>query len=288
MKPPPFEYYAPTDIGAALAQMADCGDEARFIAGGQSLVPMLNLRLAAPVALIDLNGVDALKRVEVREDGALTLGAMVRTRQIETDPQIAAANPLLSHAVTHVAHVQIRNRGTIGGSIAHADPAAELPGIALVCDAIIHIRGSNGERKVAAVDFFEGIFSTAVQDGEMITHIQFPAWPAARCWGFQEVSRRDGDFAMIGIAAWFDTGADGGIADARLVAIGADDTPVRLPAAEKALLGGNPSNDLFATAAKAAMSDLTPGHDLHASAEYRREVGGTLVERVLNEAWRRT
>jgi aerobic carbon-monoxide dehydrogenase medium subunit len=214
MKPPKFDYYAPADIDSAIALIGELGEDARFLAGGQSLVPMLNFRVAAPSALIDLNGIAALRDVNVDDDGNLHLGAMTRTRQIETDPAIAAANPLLHAAAPHIAHVQIRNRGTIGGSLAHADPAAELPGIVLACDAEIHVQGRGGARVVAAEAFFDGIFSTALAEGEMITEIVFPAWPAGRCWGFQEVSRREGDFAMVGIAAWFDIGNDGCISGA--------------------------------------------------------------------------
>lgn len=288
MKPPPFEYFAPDDIDGALALMAGHGGEARFLAGGQSLVPMLNFRVATPAALIDLNGIPALSDVAVREDGALVLGAMTRTRRLETDPEIAAACPLLAAAAPHIAHVQIRNRGTVGGSLAHADPAAELPGIALACDAEIGVRGPAGARTVAAVDFFEAVFTTALDDGEMITEIVFPAWPGGRRWGFREVSRREGDFAMVGIAGWFDLGDDGRISDARLAAIGAGDTPLRLPAGEAVLAGNAPGADLFADAARAAAGDLEPGNDTHASAEYRCEVGEVLVARVLADAWERT
>lgn len=288
MKPPKFDYYAPESIDSALALMAEHGEDARFLAGGQSLVPMMNFRVAAPSALIDLNGISTLRSSRVDDEGRLHIGAMIRTRQIETDPAIAAANPLLHAAAPHIAHVQIRNRGTIGGSLAHADPAAELPGIVLACAADILLQGPSGKRVVPADEFFDGIFSTALAEGEMITEIVFPAWPAGRCWGFQEVSRREGDFAMVGIAAWFDTGDDGRISSARIAAIGAGDTPLRLRAAEATLIGEIPGTKLFGDAARTGITELQPGDDIHASAEYRREVGGVLIERVLAEAWKRS
>lgn len=284
MKPPKFEYFAPETVEDAVALMADLGEDARFIAGGQSLVPMLNFRVAAPSALIDLNRIAALRAIRIEDNGDLYLGAMVRSREIETDPAIGAANPLLQAAATHIAHVQIRNRGTIGGSLAHADPAAELPGIALACGAVIRLQGPDGSRSVAAHDFFDGIFSTAAGDGEAVTGIVFPAWPEARRWAFREISRREGDFAMIGVAAWFDLDGNGAISSAALAAIGAGDTPLRLPSAESALIGRPPDDDAFAEAAAAGIADLQPGSDIHATAEYRREVGGVLIGRVLAEA----
>lgn len=287
MKPPPFAYHAPTDIYAALELMAESGGDARFLAGGQSLVPMMNFRVAAPSALVDLNGIADLRSVRADADGSLLLGAMTRTRRLETDREIAAAQPLLSHAAGHVAHVQIRNRGTLGGSLAHADPAAELPGVALACDARIRIAGPDGRREIEAKDFFAGVFATAAGEGELIAEIVFPAWPAGRRWGFREISRREGDFALIGIAAWYDLGADGRISDARLAAIGAGDTPLRLVSGEAILRGGIPSADLFGETARASVADLRPGSDLHASADYRREVGGVLVARVLADAMER-
>lgn len=285
MKPPKFDYFAPDSVESALALIAEHGDDARFLAGGQSLVPMMNFRVAAPSALIDLNGVADLRGIGIDDDGRLHIGAMTRTRELETDAQIARANPLLHAAVPNIAHMQIRNRGTIGGSLAHADPAAELPGIVLVCDADIHTVGPGGRRSVAAADFFEGIFETALQDGEMISEIVFPTWPAARCWAFDEISRREGDFAMVGIAAWFDLDTAGKIAASGLAAIGAGDTALRLTSGEDVLLGQAPGADVFARAAQAATADLQPASDIHASAEYRREVGGVLVQRCLQAAW---
>jgi carbon-monoxide dehydrogenase medium subunit len=288
MKPPKFDYFAPDSIESALALFTEHGDDARYLGGGQSLVPMMNFRVAAPSALIDLNGIAALRGIRIDEEDRLHIGAMTRTRRIEMDATIASANPLLHAAAPHIAHIQIRNRGTIGGSLAHADPAAELPGVVLVCDAEIKLVGPDGARSVAAGDFFESIFSTALQDGDMIAEIVFPAWPSARHWAFQEISRREGDFAMIGVAAWFDLDDAGRISAAGLAAIGAGDTPLRLSSGETVLIGQAPGEKIFAEAARASLSDLQPGSDIQASAEYRREVGGVLVERTLKAAWERS
>lgn len=287
MKPAKFDYFAPTEIGDALALISDQGEDSRFLAGGQSLVSMMNFRLAAPATLIDLNRIPELGVVQVDASGNLHMGAMTRIRRIETDPAIQSANPLLSAAAAHIAHFQIRNRGTIGGSLAHADPAAELPGIVLVCDGEIWLRGREGGRTVKARDFFQGVFATELSDGDLIEKIVFPPWPGERCWAFQEVSRREGDFAMVGIAAWFDMGEDGQISDIRVAAIGAGDTPLRLRAVETSLSGHPPGPDLFQRAASAGSGELDPRSDIHASAEYRREVGSVLIERVLLEAWQR-
>jgi len=287
MKPAKFEYFAPNHVTEALALMSDKGENARFLAGGQSLVSMMNFRLATPSVLVDLNEIPKLRKVHIGVSGELQVGAMTRTRQIETDPAIAGANPLLSATAAHIAHFQIRNRGTIGGSLAHADPAAEFPGVALVCDARILVRDQDGRRTVKAKDFFKGVFANELSVGDLIEKIIFPPWPPDRCWAFQEISRREGDFAIIGIAAWFDVDEIGKISDTRIAAIGAGDTPLRLNSAESTLLGHSPDADLFALAASVGGEDLDPGSDIHASAEYRREVGAVLIERVLLEAWQR-
>ena len=287
MKPSRFNYYAVDSIDAAISLIAQQGEDARFLAGGQSLVPMMNFRVAAPSALIDLNGVPELSNVRIDDDGALHIGAMARMRQLETDPEIAEANPLIAVAAACVAHTQIRNRGTIGGSLAHADPAAELPGIALVCDAEVHLRGLSGARVIEAAKFFDGVFTTALADGELIEKLYFPPWPEHRRWAFQEISRREGDFALVGVAAWFDLDASGAIADCRLAAIGAGDTPLLLDSPARMLTGSVPSGELFEKAAETAAGDIAPFDDIHASADYRREVVAVLVARTLKTAWER-
>ena len=287
MKPSRFDYYAADSVENAIALMSELGEEARFIAGGQSLVPMMNFRVAAPPSLIDLNGISELAEVRFDIDGALHVGAMTRTRRLETDPDIAAANPLLATAAVHVAHAQIRNRGTIGGSIAHADPAAEMPGVVLACDAEICVRGGAGRRVIKAAKFFDGVFTTMLKDGELIEKIYFPPWPKERCWAFQEVSRREGDFALVGIAAWFDLEPAGAISACRIAAIGAGDTPLRLRSAEDVLTGSAPSPSQFDEAAATVAADIDPFDDIHASADYRHDVATALVARTLTEAWER-
>ncbi|MEC7490901.1 MAG: xanthine dehydrogenase family protein subunit M [Pseudomonadota bacterium] len=287
MKPAKFRYCSPTNVKDALTLVSTQDDDTRFLAGGQSLVPMMNFRVATPSVLIDLNRISKLKNVVIDETGRLHIGAMIRIRQLETDPVIANSNPLLAEATKHIAHVQIRNRATLGGSLAHADPAAELPGITLACDAEIHLQGENVSRVISATNFFEGVFSTALMKKEIITKIIFPAWPIGRHWSFQEIARREGDFALVGIAAWFDVNTAGKISETRITAIGAGDRPLRLISAEAVLTGEVPTSELFETVATAAMQDVDPAGDIHASIAYRREVAGVLVTRVLSEAWTR-
>ena len=205
MKAPPFDYACPTTLAEAVALLAAHPD-AKALAGGQSLMPVLNFRLAAPSLLVDLRKVPDLDRIAIGADG-VRLGATVRWRDIERDPRLGAAHPLLKEAVAHVAHYQIRNRGTVGGSLAHADPAAELPGIAVACDAEITAIGPKGRRTLKAADFFTGPLSTVLASDELITELRLPPWPAARRWGFMEFARRRGDFAMAGVALFYDRDA---------------------------------------------------------------------------------
>src|SRR5579883_2720567 len=203
MKLPPFEYACPTSISEAVALLASHGGEAKPLAGGQSLVPMLAFRVASPTLLVDLRKLADLRHIRIAQDG-VTLGAMVRWRDILDDTRLTAAHPLLVAAVANVAHYQIRNRGTVGGSIAHADPAAEMPGIVTACDAEIAVTGKAGTRVIPAAEFFVSALTTALAPDEIITEIRLPAWPAARRWGFREFSRRRGDFAMAAAALWYD------------------------------------------------------------------------------------
>lgn len=253
------------------------------IAGGQSLMPVLAFRLAAPKLLVDLRRIPGLDRIAIEGDG-VHLGALVRWRDIEDDAGLAHAHPLLRAAVSHVAHYQIRNRGTIGGSLAHADPAAELPGLAVACDATISIAGSTGSRKVNAGEFFLGPLSTALKAGELITGLHLPRWSAERRWGFEEISRRRGDFAIAAIALFYDTDDAGRAMNTHIGVIGACRRPHRIPAAE-ALLDGQRINEATVLAvARAAAAAVDPPEDLHAPARYRRALVETLVERALRRA----
>ena len=282
MKLPPFEYACPTELSEAVALLAAHNGDAKPIAGGQSLVPMLAFRLASPSLLVDLRKLPDLRKIEISATG-LGLGAMVRWRDILDDARLRTAHPLLVAAVTQVAHYQIRNRGTIGGSIAHADPAAEIPGIAVTCEAEIAVVGSAGRRAIKAQDFFLGPLTTALAADEIIVEIRFPAWPPSRRFGFREFARRRGDFAMAAAALWYDEDA-GKARNAHVGVIGVGDRPQRLSPVEAVLNGRVVDEAAIAAAEAAAAAAVDPQTDIHASADYRRALTGTMVERALRDA----
>jgi len=283
MKLPPFEYACPTKLSEAVALLAAGNGDAKLLAGGQSLVPMLAFRLAAPALLVDLRKLPELRKIDISRSGVV-LGSMVRWCDILADARLRAAQPLLLAAVAHVAHYQIRNRGTIGGSIAHADPAAEMPGIALACEADIATVGTAGARVIKAADFFIGPLMTVLEPDEIIVEIRFPAWPAPRRWGFQEFARRRGDFAMAAAAVWYDQDDGGKARNAHVGVIGVGDRPQRLPQAEAVLNGRIIDDATIAQAEAAAAAAVDPQTDIHASADYRRALVGTMVERALESA----
>ena len=283
MKLPPFEYACPTSVAEAVALIAAHDGEAKPLAGGQSLVPMLAFRVAAPTLIVDLRKLGELKDIRIAADG-VTLGAMVRWRDILDDKGLRAAHPLLAEAVGHVAHYQIRNRGTVGGSLAHADPAAELPGIAVTCEAAIAATGKAGARTIKAADFFTGALTTALEPDEIITAIRLPPWPAGRRHGFVEFARRRGDFALAGAALFYDAEAGGAARNAHVGVIGVADRPLRLAAVEAALNGNVIDEATIAKAGAAASAAVDPPDDIHASGAYRRALVGTLVERALTSA----
>jgi CO/xanthine dehydrogenase FAD-binding subunit len=260
--------------------------DSKILAGGQSLVPMLNMRLVRPARLVDINGVPGLEGVRARADGGLDVGALTRHTDLLASPLVQARAPLLAAAVAHVGHRAIRNRGTVGGSLAHADPAAELPAALQALDASVVIAGRGGRRRVALDAFFVGLLATALADDEILVEIEIPAQRGAG-WGFGEIARRAGDFAIAGVAGVLRTVGDR-CADARLVAFGADDRPVRLRAAEYTLAGATIADDLAVRAAAAAPSDCTPPDDVHASAEYRRHLVRVLTEQVVQAALARS
>jgi aerobic carbon-monoxide dehydrogenase medium subunit len=280
MKLPPFDYQAPATLGEAVQILSDGAGAAKAIAGGQSLIPILAFRLANPSVLVDLGGIAGLNDITISEAG-ISIGAMVRWRELEDHAGLRGACPLIPAAVGHIAHYQIRNRGTIGGSLAHADPAAEMPGIAAACDARIEIVGKTGTRKVDAQDFFLGPLTTCLAHDELITAIHFPPWRCARRWAFEEFSQRRGDFAFAGIALYYDERPDGIIENAHVGVIGATHIPRRLAAVEDTLNGRKFADTILAFAAKTASSSVEPDDDIHASAAYRRALVGTLVERSL-------
>jgi carbon-monoxide dehydrogenase medium subunit len=282
MKLPQFDYEAPETVSEAVGLLAEHLDEASVLAGGQSLIPLLALRLAQPALLIDINGVADLSGVSVT-DGWVAIGATTREYVAEESGTIADAVPLLAAALPLIGHEAIRSRGTVGGSLAHADPAAELPAVARALDAEFVVRGPLGERVVPAAEWFEGYLTTSRQPDELLTEVRFPAAGRGTGVSFQEVARRHGDFAMVGLAASV-TLSDGAISDARLAFAGVSDVPARATGAEELLVGQRPSAELLDEAARRAAGDIDPPSDLHGSAEYRKKVAAALVRRGLREA----
>ena len=282
MKLPPVDYEAPRTVSEAVELLAEHQDEASVLAGGQSLIPLLALRLAQPALLIDINGLTELERVSVA-DGWVTIGATTREYVAEDSATVGDAVPLVAAALPLIGHEAIRSRGTVGGSLAHADPAAELPAVARALDAEFVVRGPSGERVVPAAQWFEGYLTTSRQPDELLTEVRFPAAGPGTGVSFQEVARRHGDFAMVGLATSV-TLSDGAISDARLAFAGVSDVPARATGAEELLAGQRPSAELFDEAARRAASDIDPPSDLHGSAEYRKKVAAALVRRGLREA----
>lgn len=285
MKPPPFEYHVAQSVEAAVAALAEAGGDAKVLAGGQSLVPMLNFRLLRPSILVDINRIPGLSDIK-DTGGEIHVGALTRHHQLETSPVVAEHLPVLRAAMTHVAHLAIRNRGTIGGSLTHADPAAELPMMALLLDAAIHVTSPKRRRAIAAREFFLGALSVALEADELVTEIVFPKLPLRTGWGFEEVSRRHGDFALAAVAATL-TVADGKVAQVRIAIAGADEKPVRANEAEAQLKGRSLEPKLLDAACEAARACVTPNTDLHASADYRRHLVGVLTAKALTAAWER-
>lgn len=283
MKPSAFEYKSPATLSEAVSLLMAGNGNAKLIAGGQSLMPMLAFRLAAPELLVDLKRIRDLDAITITEDG-IALGAKVRWCDIAGDQRLATAHPLLAEAIRHVAHYQIRNRGTVGGSMAHADPSAEMPGIAMTCDARLEIIGAGGRRVEEAANFFQGLLQTSLAPDEILTSVHLPAWPAARRWAFREFARRKGDFAMAGIALFYDLDDGRCAANVHIGAIGVADRPVRLASAEAALNGKPVNENSIAAAVAAARAEIDPPSDIHAPAAYRRSLLGTLLERGLNQS----
>ena len=282
MKPAPFDYQAPGTLGEAIDLLVSY-PEAVVIAGGQSLMPVLAFRLATPSLLVDLRRLHGLRNIAVGDDG-LRLGALVRWRDVEEDQRLVAAHPLLRAAIAHVAHYQIRNRGTVGGSLAHADPAAELPGVAVTCEGKITLFGLAGSRTVRAGDFFTGPLSTLRQPAEIVTELHLPKWPSGRRWAFQKYARREGDFALAAILLFYDEDGQGALRNAHVGVIGACPRPHRLTGVEALLNGHAIDDDLIRQAAGTAAEEVDPPGDLRADAAYRRGLVATLVERALRAA----
>jgi carbon-monoxide dehydrogenase medium subunit len=287
MKPAPFAYVAPRSLAEALQLMARHGDEGKALAGGQSLLPVLNFRLAQPAVLVDLNDVPELVLLAAGADGGLRMGALTRHRQLEREPLVAARAPLLAEAVHHIAHPQIRNRGTVGGSLAQADPKAELPALAVALEARFRVQRQGGERWVDAADFYTGLYSTDLAADELLTEIAWPALPAGSGWAFEEVARRHGDYAQVGVAAVVRLDGGGRCSAARLVFLAVGEGPLVAASAARALVGEAPGEGPIAAAAEAAAAEIEPRADVHASAEFKRHLARVLTARVLRRAFAR-
>jgi carbon-monoxide dehydrogenase medium subunit len=284
MKPAPFEYYAPTTREEALSLLAEYGDEAKPLAGGQSLVPSMNFRLAQPSILVDLNGVADLFGIEAVGDGGLQIGAMTRQRTVERSAVVAERAPLVAEAMPHIAHPQIRNRGTFGGSIAHADPAAELPALAVALDAKMRVQRSGEERIIAASDFFLGLFTTVLEPDELLVEVEIPGLPGRTGTAFEEFARRHGDYALAGVASVVTLGEGGRVEQARLVLFSVGDMPVVSALVESVLVGEMPGEEVIRAAAEAVVGDIDPQSDIHATADYRRHLAKVLARRTLTRA----
>lgn len=286
MKPAPFAYHRPASLDEALDLLGSLGDDAKLLAGGQSLVPLLALRLAAPAHLIDIAGLPGLGTVTSTGRGYL-VGAGVTQRAAEHDPNLTRDVPLLTDALPLIAHPQIRNRGTVCGSLAHADPAAELPAVACALEATLHLTSIRGTRLVAAADFFRSYLETALAPDEILVGVELPHARAHQGAAFCELSRRHGDFGVAGAAVVLTLAPDGRVASLRLALSGVASVPVRPGGAEALAVGAEVSEELFVAIAHAATVGLDPPDDIHATAAYRRHVAGVLVRRALRDAHHR-
>jgi carbon-monoxide dehydrogenase medium subunit len=282
MKPPEFEYVRPESLEDAIAALRS-DEEAKLLAGGQSLVPMLNMRLVRPRVLVDIARIEGLRGI-ARVDGILRIGATATQREAERSPTVAGACPLLVQALGFVGHPQIRNRGTIGGSLAHADPAAELPAVVVALDGVLHARGADGERTIPAAEFFRSHLTTALEPDDVLTAVELPVAAPGAGWDCKEITRRPGDFPLCGAACQVELGADGAFTDVRLGLYGVADRPIRAVAAEERLRGERPDPRLIAEAAKAAARDVSRAGDMHASPEYRRHLAEVIARRTIEAA----
>jgi aerobic carbon-monoxide dehydrogenase medium subunit len=283
VKMPRFEYHSPDTIDEVLALLAEHGDEAKVLAGGQSLVPLLAMRLARPTQVIDINRVESLAAVDERGD-QIAFGATVRERTAERSALVRAQLPLLAEALPFIGHAAIRTRGTIGGTVAHADASGEIPCVVAALDGEVLVRSANGERTIAAPDFFQGHFTTSLADDECVVEVRLPVSDPAAGFAFQEIARRHGDFALVGVAAMLSLDAAGLISDARISLMGVADVPLRARSAEAALVGAAPTEDTFTAAAHTATADLRPATDVHGSAAYRTHLAAVTVRRTLTTA----
>ena len=285
MKPAPFDYCCPDTVEEALSILAERGSDAKVMAGGQSLTPMLNFRVVRPEIIVDISRLIDLDYVRDRADGGLTVGALTRHRVMETSPQVARVFPVIPETMKYVAHLAIRNRGTIGGSLSHADPAAELPMLSRLLDATIVARSVRGERSIESEDFFMAPLTSSLEDDELVVSIEMPGVDH-NGWAFEEFSRRPGDFALAAVGVMLDV-QDREIVHARVAMMGVGDTPLRRHEAEEALIGHALDERTLGDAIDAACDSLDPHQDLQASPEFRRHLARAVMERVVRRAWKR-
>jgi CO/xanthine dehydrogenase FAD-binding subunit len=285
LKPADFEYHRPRKIEEALALLLKFGDEGKILAGGQSLMPLMNFRLAQPAHIIDINFIGGLDYVKSK-NGALKIGCLARQSRVLDDPLIRQRCPLLAEALTYVGYEQIRNRGTLCGSLAHADPAAELPAVLLALDGFVTVQNLTTKREVAARDFFKSFLTTSLSSDEMVLEASIPETPPGAGWSFTEFARRFGDFAVVGVAVLLVRNQEK-IADARIALTGVGDKPWREPRVEQMLVGQKTSLDLFAKIGVEIATRVNPGSDIHASESYRRSLATVLTRRALTDAWQK-
>jgi carbon-monoxide dehydrogenase medium subunit len=286
MKPPAFDYYAPDSLEEALALLAHYDGDAKPLAGGQSLIPAMNYRLLQSTFLIDLNRLTALDGIR-HVDGELRIGAMTRQRRVERDPLVAQLAPLLHETMPHIAHPQIRNRGTIGGSLVHADPAAELPVIAVTLNARLRLQSLSNQRWLKAEEFFQGIFTTALMPNELLVEIAFPILPLRTGGSFKEFARRHGDYALIGVAAWITLDDHDVCRAARLVYLNAGNGPIDAQQAAQVLIGQSMSTEAFDAAAAVADREISPTGNVHCTPAYQRHLARVLTRQALQQATER-
>ena len=287
MKPAPFKYYAPTTVEEALVHLAEYGYDAKPLAGGQSLIPLLNFRLAQPSVIVDLNNVSELFYIRP-DNGDLLIGAMTRQAQVEHDPLVAERAPLVHEVMPQIAYPQIRSRGTFGGSLAHADPSAELVAVNIALNGRFRLRRQAGERWVPADEFFVGLFTTALEPDELLVEVALPPMPPRSGWSFLQITRRHHDFCIAGVAVLVTLDNKNRCEQARLVFLSAGDGPVTARQAAEMLVGQAPTPELIqAVAEKAAEDEIDPGSDIHASADYRRHLAKVLACRTLTQAFER-
>ena len=283
MKPAPFDYFAPATVEEAVALLEQNGEEAKVLAGGQSLVPLLNFRLVRPKALIDINGIPGLSYLK-EDNGRLRIGALTRHRAVEHSPLVQQKHGLLFEAVKLIGHPAIRTRGTVGGSIAHADPTAELPTLLTLLEGEVQAAGPQGRRTIKWQDFFVSYFATALEPGEICTEVVLPFPSPTAGWAFEEFCRRHGDFGLVGVAALIESDGKNRCTEARLAIAGVGPMPVRATAAEQFLKGQELTADAFEQAGQRVAEQIEPDSDLHASAEYRRHLAAVITARALARA----